>query len=188
MELLNKYITKEITFESDIVFITTNNTIVRKDLFMIDKHSAYLDYDGYLDNIYKQCRLKRIHPSILDEEIDDIVKYQKYYSYVKVLDSTNKDIIGKIFAFVFTKSVYEKISEYLNNHNKFENVFHLMVTYDHPPFMNYSHSYFKYEKCEIIDYSLDINDIIKTKIYVPPLIKQRIEKINKIKERICTRQ
>lgn len=173
------------SYDVIISFINTKNTIIARQTYAVKDEKGirlYLDKCNYLKNMYEQTLFyKKTHKDVDSQtDIKDISPSLRYYCYVKIQkDYNNSSNNGKTMIFYFGKKIKDMIEEYINGDNNklFSNTFYLSVKKMFG-YLNYDSSYFMLEKdITITDYSLNIEDEIKFKAYVPTYIRQRREKL-----------
>lgn len=198
LEVLNTYYNKKTENEYNVIlsFINTKNTIVKKEIFLVNSsnnHDAYLDSGDYLKNMYNQTFFSNKKFKDVDEytDIKKITSITRYFSLVRIENDMNTpENNGKTMIFYFRKSILNMIEDYIgeDNNKLLSNSFHLNVRLVDYKYYNFDHSSFILDKnFTLTDYSLGVENEIKIKTYVPTIILNRKDKILKLKEKICSK-
>lgn len=192
IDVYNRYIGNK-EYDSQILFINTNKSILEKKLYYINfakicTNGFYEDKNEYLNSLYwkyKDDKNKLLLNS--DGFINDLQFSRQYFSFIRVIrDYQNPQLEGKVLLFKYSHSIFNILMTYLSQNGRFNNVFYLknvLIPNFYYRFNDFSNSKFLPEQLTEVNLDINIESELKfRKIDIISLVrKEKIENINKLK-------
>lgn len=195
-EFYNRYISNK-EYNSEILFINTNKTILEKKLYYINFaktciNGLYEDKNDYLNSLYWKYKDNQEHLLLNSNGfINNLQFSRQYFSYIRVIrDIQNPQLEGKILIFKYGSSIFNILMTYFNisgnvgfgSLGSFSNIFYLKNVL-RKPYNDFSNS--KFLPIEMIETNLDLNiesELKFKKIDIVSLVrKEKIENINQLR-------
>jgi len=183
MEIYNRHI--NYPHNSKIAFIQSGNvlSVVNLEMYYVKFNDGINKRDGFYQDkggsLFELFHHKVKNKTYKENRIvKEVQRSVRYYTFIKVVEHENPDIVGETMIFYFGNQIHNMI---LYSPKSISNVFFLRGELKQQRFTTFEESYFSsFEEIELEDSTLNIGDFVNIPVLDLDLMEKKIVRREKL--------